>query len=134
MRKTFVRLGSLAALTAVILGAFAAHSLKEHLSTESLETFQTGVRYHFYHAFAILIVGILLYNRKTNLLRISGWLFTVGILLFSGSLYLLAVRETMNLAMNWLGPVTPLGGLLFISGWTCLFISTYQDNQRGNRG
>ena len=133
MRKTFIRIGSLAALVAVILGAFAAHALKAHLTPENLETFQTGVRYQFYHAFAILIVGMLLYSRKTNLLRISGWLFTIGILFFSGSLYLLAVRETMNLGLSWLGPITPLGGLLFISGWVCLFLSTYQDNQRGNK-
>lgn len=133
MRKTFIRIGSLAAMAAVILGAFAAHGLKEHLTPESLVTFQTGVRYHFYHAFAILIVGLLFYNRKTNLLQISGWLFVAGILLFSGSLYLLAVRETMNLGLNWLGPVTPIGGLFFISGWLCLFLSTYQDNQRGKK-
>lgn len=130
MRKTFLRIGSLAAMTAVILGAFGAHSLGEHLEPDHLETFQTGVRYHFYHSFAILIVGMLLYNRKTNLLRISGWLFTVGILFFSGSLYLLAIRETMNLNLAWVGPITPIGGLLFISGWVCLFISTFQDNQR----
>ena len=120
-------------MVAVILGAFAAHALKTHLSPENLATFQTGVRYQFYHAFAILIVGMLLYSRKTNLLSISGWLFTTGILFFSGSLYLLAIRETMNLGLSWLGPITPLGGLFFISGWVCLFISTYQDNQRGNK-
>ena len=133
MRKTFIRIGSLAAMTAVILGAFGAHSLEEHLQPEHLETFETGVRYQFYHSFAIIIVGMLLYNRKTNLLRISGWLFTIGILFFSGSLYLLAVRATMNLNISWVGPITPLGGLLFISGWVCLFVSTYQDNQRGIR-
>lgn len=118
-------------MIAVILGAFAAHTLKQHLTPEHLDTFQTGVRYQFYHAFAILVVGMLLYSRKTNLLHISGWLFTIGILFFSGSLYLLSVRETMNLALNWLGPITPVGGLFFIAGWVCLFISTFQDNQRG---
>ena len=130
MKKTFLRIGALVAMFAVIIGAFGAHGLRETLSSENLATFEIGVRYQFYHAFAILIVGLLMYNRKNKLLIAAGWLFLGGVVLFSGSLYLLAVRETMNLALHWLGPITPIGGLLFIAGWACLIISTYQENQR----
>ena len=130
MKKTFLRIGGLLAMFAVILGAFAAHSLEEILEPEKLETFDTGVRYQFYHAFAVLIVGLLMYSRKNKVLIAAGWLFIGGVVLFSGSLYLLAIRETMNLGLSWLGPITPLGGLLFIAGWVCFIISTYRDNER----
>ena len=132
MRKTFLRIGALVAMLAVIFGAFGAHSLKEVLTTEKIATFEIGVRYQFYHAIGILLIGLLLYNRKNKLLIAAGWLFLGGVVLFSGSLYLLAVRETMNLSLAWLGPITPIGGVLFIAGWACLLLSTYQENTRRN--
>lgn len=133
MRKTFLRLGSLAALLAVVLGAFGAHSLKESLSAADLATFEIGVRYQFYHAFALLAVGLLLYLRRTSLLPWAAWLFLGGILLFSGSLYVLALSELLGIDASWVGPITPLGGLLFIGGWACLFLSTFQKNERSYR-
>lgn len=126
MRKTFLRIGSLLALIAVALGAFASHGLREILPPEQLHTFEIGVRYQFYHALAILLVDTLIHFRKKPLLVWSGWLFTAGVVLFSGSLYLLALREEMNLPVAWLGPVTPIGGALFIIGWGVLFASTFQ--------
>lgn len=127
MRKVFIRLGSLFAALAVGLGAFGAHTLAEHLTPKDLATFKTGVEYHFYHSFAILIVGVLLYYGKKSRLNIAGWLFLAGIILFSGSLYLLSVKETMNLSISWVGPITPIGGTLFLIGWGFLFASTFQE-------
>jgi len=116
-------------MLAVILGAFASHSLKGKITPEQIETFQIGVRYQFYHTFALLVIGVLLYFRKTKLMVVSGWLFAAGIVCFSGSLYLLAVREWLNLPVSWLGPVTPIGGVLFIGGWVLFLTSTFQDNE-----
>ena len=128
MRKTFLQVGILFAFFGVILGAFGAHTLKEHISADYLSTFETGVRYQFYHAFALLFLSVLLYKRKTKLMMYAGWFFIVGTALFSGSIYLLATQEITKLSASILGPITPLGGLLLIVGWLLLFISTFQDN------
>ena len=130
MRKTFLRLGSLLALLAVVLGAFGSHGLRSILESEQLNTYEIGVRYQFYHAFALLAVGLLSYFRKVSLLHWAGWFFFAGILLFSGSLYLLSVREVFHFNATLLGPVTPIGGTFFIIGWALFFISTFQDNER----
>ena len=114
------------ALAAVGLGAFGAHSLKAVISPERLEIYQTGVQYQFYHAFAILLITLLIHYRKTSYLNIAGWLFTVGIVFFSGSLYLLAIRDWAGFKASWLGPITPLGGTLFLIGWLLVFLSTFQ--------
>lgn len=128
MRKTFFKIGVLFALFAVILGAFGAHALKEHLTPEHLSSFETGVRYQFYHAFALLMISLLMYKRKNKFIHYAGWLFTTGTLLFSGSIYLLALRPVLGFTGSWLGPVTPLGGSLLIIGWAMLFVSTFRDN------
>lgn len=133
MRKPFLRLGSLMALLAVALGAFGSHGLKSVLPPASLNTFEIGIRYQFYHAFAILAVGLLLYWRKNNLLIAAGWLFLVGILLFSGSLYLLSTSELLGLDTKLLGPVTPIGGVAFIAGWGCFILATFQKNEKSYR-
>lgn len=133
MRKNFLRLGTILAGLAVILGAFGAHTLKEYLSPEQLSTFQTGVQYQFYHSFAILALGIWAYMRKTNAMRWAGWLFAGGILLFSGSLYGLSLAAAANISMPWLGPITPVGGLLFIAGWVMFLVSTYQEGSYTTR-
>lgn len=116
MAKLFITLASLSGMLAVMLGAFGAHALKGRLDDYALGVFQTAVQYHFYHSFAMLAVGVIALNHpQTALLKSSGWLFLFGILLFSGSLYLLSFT-----GMRWLGAVTPLGGLAFIAGWACL--------------
>jgi uncharacterized membrane protein YgdD (TMEM256/DUF423 family) len=130
MRKSFMRIGILMALIAVVLGAMGSHLMEQYLEPEQLDTFKIGVRYQFYHSFAIIIVGILFHFGKKSRLTIAGWLFLAGIILFSGSLYLLSVQETLSLSLSWLGPITPIGGVLFIAGWIFLFLSTYQHGER----
>jgi len=116
MAKIFITLASLSGMLAVMFGAFGAHALKGRLDDYALGVFQTAVQYHFYHSIALLAVGILALSQpQTALLKSSGWLFLLGILVFSGSLYLLSIT-----GVRWLGAVTPLGGLAFIAGWACL--------------
>jgi uncharacterized membrane protein YgdD (TMEM256/DUF423 family) len=115
--RTLLALGAAAGGLAVLLGAFGAHALKARLSAEQLLAFETGVRYQMYHALALFACAWLL-ERGTPGAGIAGGLFAAGLLLFSGSLYLLATRELTGLSSGrWLGPVTPLGGLCFIAGW-----------------
>jgi uncharacterized membrane protein YgdD (TMEM256/DUF423 family) len=115
MDRLFFSLGSLLAFAGVALGAFAAHALKSRLSPEMLAVFEVGVRYHMYHALALLIVAWACSRWPGGWTTAAGTLFTVGICLFSGSLYLLSVT-----GLRWLGAVTPVGGLLFLAGWLCL--------------
>ena len=116
MAKLFITLASLSGMTAVILGAFGAHALRERLDDYSRGVFETAVQYHFYQSLALLAVGLLALSQpQTVLLKSSGWLFFTGILIFSGSLYILSIT-----GIRWLGAVTPLGGLAFIGGWACL--------------
>jgi uncharacterized membrane protein YgdD (TMEM256/DUF423 family) len=116
----FISLGSLSAALAVILGAFAAHSLKSKISPESLATFQTGVQYHFYHSLGLIIVGIVNHITKTSTaLTSAGWLMLLGIILFSGSLYILSFTGVRSI-----GIITPIGGTLFIVSWVLLAIAT----------
>jgi uncharacterized membrane protein YgdD (TMEM256/DUF423 family) len=121
MGNTFFILGCLAGGLGVALGAFGAHALRSRLSAERLETFETGVRYQMYHSLALLVtyfVGIFRDDSVFHL--IAGWLFVAGIVLFSGSLYLLALTGKRR----W-GAITPIGGLAFIAGWICLAISAF---------
>lgn len=118
MDRTFLFFGSLLGFLAVAFGAFAAHGLKERLSAEMLSVFETGARYQMYHAFALLIVAIAIGQfGNARLLVIAGWAFLGGVVLFSGSLYALALS-----GVGILGAVTPVGGLLFLAGWGCLAI------------
>ncbi|KGE04195.1 DUF423 domain-containing protein [Pseudohaliea rubra] len=120
--KLFLSLGALAGLLAVALGAFGAHALRGHLDDYARGVFETAVQYHFYHALALVLVGVLLLSQPaTTLLKSSGWLFLIGIAVFSGSLYLLAITGT-----KWLGAVTPLGGLAFLAGWGCLAAASWK--------
>jgi len=107
------------AALAVICGAFGAHALKTKLSSESLQTFETAVRYQFYHAFGLLAAGILYASFPGKLLQWSGNLFITGIILFSGSLYVLCGLPSMK----WIGVITPIGGLCFITGWILLAVA-----------
>lgn len=119
MQKIFLSIGSIAMALAVILGAFGAHALRGKLAEDLFDVFQTGVTYHFYHATGILIIGILAsFLPDTWYLRWSGWLMTAGIIIFSGSLYLLSLSD-----VRWLGAITPVGGLCFIIAWIFLTIA-----------
>ena len=123
MPKLFLMLASINGLLAVALGAFAAHALQQRLSPEALGTFQTAVQYHMTHALALFGVGLLTLNYpNARFAQISAYLFMLGIVLFSGSLYGLSLT-----GMRWLGPITPLGGLCFLAAWGCLFWSAFSN-------
>jgi len=116
MEKTFLLLASVFGGLAVALGAFGAHALENRMSAELLSTYEVGVRYHFYHALALLsVVAVLSRWPASGAAVAAGWLFVVGIVIFSGSLYLLAFT-----GIRWLGAITPIGGVAFIAGWICL--------------
>jgi uncharacterized membrane protein YgdD (TMEM256/DUF423 family) len=114
------------AFLAVALGAFGAHGLKAVLEPSQLVTFETGVRYQFYHAIALFIVGVLMIHTETyTLLKQAGALFSIGIILFSGSLYALACADILGVP-RIVGMITPLGGLCFMAGWASLFLSQWK--------
>ena len=102
-------------ILAVVIGAFGAHVLKSHLTEEMLQIYKTGVEYHFYHALGLLFIGILSISMSSGYLKWSAILLTSGIILFSGSLYALAIS-----GLKGLGAITPFGGLSFIAGWIML--------------
>ena len=115
VERLFFALGAASAFIAVALGAFAAHGLKARLGAELLAAFETGVRYQMFHALALLAVAWACTRWPGALVQASGWLFVAGTVLFSGSLYALALS-----GVRGLGIVTPFGGLAFLAGWLCL--------------
>jgi len=124
MHKRFVVTGSVLGAIAVALGAFGAHGLKKIVPAETVQTFQTGVQYQMYHALALLIAGLLYEKCSQRFVKIAGTLFIIGVILFSGSLYVLtAGKAAETAALDKAGIITPLGGLAFIGGWLFLFIS-----------
>ena len=124
MHKKFILAGAMFGALAVGLGAFGAHWLKKIVTEETVHTFQTGVQYQIYHALALLITGILYEKVSSKFILFAGWFFIAGIILFSGSLYLLtALKATDTIGLNKVGIITPFGGLSFIGGWVCLLIS-----------
>ena len=124
MDRVFITAGAVSAFIAVAAGAFGAHALRERLSAALLDTFQTGATYQMYHALALLGVGLLLTRfsgEGSPWLTAAGWLFVAGTVLFSGSLYLLALTDT-----RWLGAITPLGGVAFLLGWLGVAIGVWR--------
>lgn len=118
MHKTFLIAGSFFAGLAVLLGAFGAHALQKMVDAKTVVSFQTGVQYQMYHAFALLIAGMLYERFPGSLLSWAGNLFIGGIILFSGSLYLITAIKSAGREINaGIGIITPIGGLLFIAGW-----------------
>jgi len=113
--RLFLAIGAAGGFFTVLLGAFAAHGLRDLISPGLLEAFQTGVRYQAIHSLALLAVGLLIDRAPHALLRWAGWAFATGILLFSGSLYMMAAID-----IRWLGMITPLGGMAFLLGWGLL--------------
>lgn len=123
MSRRIILTASLFGIIAVMFGAFGAHTLKSVLSSGSLEIWAKGVEYQFYHTLALLFLSQLATDNQ-KLVKWSYIFFTLGVVLFSGSLYLLATRDILNIAfVNYIGPITPIGGLCFILGWTLLFVS-----------
>jgi uncharacterized membrane protein YgdD (TMEM256/DUF423 family) len=122
MDKKILLTAAILGITAIILGAFGAHALKKVLTETQLQSFEIGVRYQMYHAFFLLFIGIFTFlNEKERL--VIFWLTLTGVLFFSGSIYLLATNGITNLKAKWLGPITPIGGVLLISAWGYLFYS-----------
>lgn len=121
MVRTFWILGSVLALAAVAAGAFGAHALRARVAPDLLDVFETGARYHMYHALALLAVSWAAAQWPGGLTTAAGWLFTVGIVIFSGSLYLLALT-----GVRWLGAITPIGGVAFLAAWACLALAAWR--------
>ncbi len=119
-----IKVGAIIASISIMMGAFGAHLLKDKLSEKALALYETGVRYQLYHAFALIIVGILFEFNPNKQLKTASTLFLLGILFFSGSLYILSYKLNYNLeGLKWVGPITPLGGLCFIIGWLLIAFS-----------
>ena len=120
MDKRILLVAAILGVTAIILGAFGAHALKKVLSVEQLATFEVGVRYQMYHALFLLFIGTFAFLDEKERMIIF-WLTISGVLLFSGSIYLLATNGITNMKTKFLGPITPIGGFLLISAWSYLF-------------
>jgi uncharacterized membrane protein YgdD (TMEM256/DUF423 family) len=123
MHKVFLSIGALLGGIAVALGAFGAHGLKRIVPADTVGTFQTGVQYQMYHALALIATAIIFERFPNKLMSWAGISFCTGILLFSGSLYLLTIlKATGKVGMEGIGFITPFGGLFFIVGWLLLFL------------
>jgi uncharacterized membrane protein YgdD (TMEM256/DUF423 family) len=121
--RLFFALGASSALIGVAAGAFGAHALKARLTPDMLAVFEVGVRYQMYHAFALIACAWAVTKWPGALVNTSGWLFVVGTIVFSGSLYALALS-----GVRWLGAITPFGGLAFLAGWLCLAAAAWRGN------
>ncbi|WP_199140936.1 DUF423 domain-containing protein [Pedobacter sp. ASV12] len=127
MNKRIILTAAFFGALAVVLGAFGAHGLKNSISASALAIWQKGVEYQFYHTFALLYLSTFA-RYKNKLIGFAYVFFTLGIVLFSGSLYLLALKDSFHLAFaGFIGPITPIGGLCFILGWISLFMAALRD-------
>lgn len=127
-RSTIIT-GSVFMALAVAFGAFGAHIVQDMLTPDRFDVYNTGVEYHFYHALGLLILGVILMNISDNKwLSWCGYCFTAGILIFSGSLYLLTLTDT-----GWLGAITPIGGVAFIAGWIFLAFGVFKRSAGSDR-
>lgn len=127
MNKRIIIIASMFGILAVILGAFGAHALKKLVSPSQIEIWQTGVQYQFYHTFALLFLST--FSRfRSRAINAASWFFIGGIILFSGSLYVLAAKDVLHLVnVSFIGPLTPIGGFLFIMGWVSLLIAAIKN-------
>jgi len=122
MGKRWITLGSVLMALAVALGALGAHTLKSQISDTLLDSYKTGVLYHLIHALALVVIGVLANADSKINYALPAWIMFAGILFFSGSIYLLSTREISGLELSFLGPVTPVGGLMFMAAWIILAI------------
>ena len=124
MYKLFLKIAGISGALAVILGAFAAHALRDRISNHSLETFETGVRYQFYHTIALVATALIMKENDIRFLKLAGCFFIAGMILFCFSLYFLAcLQASVSPDYKWIGLITPIGGVAFIAGWILLTIS-----------
>ncbi|MCB4809531.1 DUF423 domain-containing protein [Tamlana sp. 62-3] len=117
-QQVFIITGALFGMLAIILGAFGAHALKKTLSEDQLKSFETGVKYQMYHAIVLLLLG---FNFQFSTSAMY-WCFTIGIILFSFSIYGLVLSDAKGKKLKFLGPITPIGGLLFVAGWLLIIL------------
>ncbi|MBS2099442.1 DUF423 domain-containing protein [Carboxylicivirga linearis] len=122
MKRFVLIIASVYGSLSVVLGAMGAHALKSVLSVDKLQSFETGVRYMIIHALVLLIVGFV-FDYQTRLQKSMGWSFIVGTFLFSISIFFLSLADTLGMSLGFLGPITPLGGLLMITGWILLLFN-----------
>ncbi|PWT96485.1 MAG: DUF423 domain-containing protein [Bacteroidetes bacterium] len=133
MYRRFLQIGTISGALAVIIGAFGAHTLKPMMSPDTINTFETGVRYQFYHTFALLLAAILYRRSPFKSLEWAGIFFISGIILFSGSLYALSILDISGaVGLGGIGAITPLGGACFIAGWISLFMGV-RKSSHGSR-
>lgn len=128
MNYKFLSVGAAFAAVAVILGAFGAHQLKEIVEAKDLVTWETACRYQMYHAFALILISMFSSDHK-NLKR-AGLFFCIGIFLFSGSLYFIALKDVFSMNLKFIGPLTPIGGLFFIAGWISLLLFSISNKEK----
>lgn len=128
MKKNILMNAGILGLLAVVLGAFGAHGLKPLLSSDMLAAYETGIRYHFYHTVVLLVLGFVA-QPSDKLVQRAATFFTLGIIFFSGSLYVLALSSVNGNVWSWLGPVTPIGGLCFMTGWVFIFLFASKKNK-----
>jgi uncharacterized membrane protein YgdD (TMEM256/DUF423 family) len=123
MHKNFIRIAAFFGAVSVLLGAFGAHALKSMATENTISIFETGARYQFYHTFALLFAAIIYKDFRGSHLIWSGRFFIAGIILFSFSLYILAALQASgSTRYNWIGAITPVGGICFIAGWLMMFL------------
>ena len=120
--REWIIIGAIFAALSVLIGAFGAHGLKGKISTEDLVIFEVGVRYQMYHALALILLGLISASMSWKILILPGIFFCSGIIIFSGSLYLIVLTN-----MRWLGAITPIGGALLIFGWLSLVLKIYKN-------
>jgi uncharacterized membrane protein YgdD (TMEM256/DUF423 family) len=130
VQKTMLAAAALMGLTAVILGAFGAHTLRPYITPENLAIWEKGIQYQQYHALALFLCYLFLRQEPSALMRNAGICLILGIICFSGSLYLLATRSITNIPTIIVGPVTPIGGFFFIAGWCLILVQALKKDQR----
>ena len=128
MQKIFLVAASVAGLIAVIFGAFGAHTLKPLLTPEQLNIWEKGVQYQIYHALALFLCSLFLKKEFSTQIRNAAICFILGILFFSGSLYLLATKDLTHIPTVIVGPITPIGGFFFIAGWGLVLVQALKKN------
>ncbi len=126
MNKRIIITAAVFGILAVIFGAFGAHILKKMITESQLETWHTAVQYHFYHTLGLLFLSTFA-RFKNNLINIAAYCFVFGMIFFCGSLYVIALKDVLEINTKFIGPITPFGGLLFVFGWVGLLLAAIKD-------
>lgn len=128
MNYQLLKAGASFAAVSVVLGAFGAHQLKEIIEAKDLVTWETACRYQMYHAFALILLSMI--SSEHRYLKRAGFFFSLGIVLFSGSLYFIALKDVFSMNLKFIGPLTPIGGLFFVVGWVTLLLFSISNMEK----